>query len=108
MIQNKTNAFQFLQNVLSQLTIYYRRKEKKQLKRLQTSNLELKFEVEMKFQGLNTHPVIQVSKVEHKTTPAPFEVTYLEFEKNPNLPTLGYGRIVFYNPYSGPKYTTAF
>ena len=49
-----------------------KRKETK-LKRLQTSSLDLKFEVEVNFQGLTPHPVFQVSKIEHKTFPAPFE-----------------------------------
>ena len=45
-IQKTIHAFLFLQNVLSQLTIYYRINErKKEFKRVQTSNLELKFEV---------------------------------------------------------------
>ena len=56
-----------------------------ELTRLQTSNLELEFEVKVKFQGLNPHPVFQISKIEHKTTPAPFEVTDIEFEKRSQL-----------------------
>ena len=43
-------------NLLSQ-----NRKET-ELKRLQTPNLELKFEVKVKFQGLNPHPIFHVSK----------------------------------------------
>ena len=56
-------------------------KNETELKRLQTSNLELKFEVKVKFQGLNSHPVFHVSKMEHKTTPAPFEVTHLNLKE---------------------------
>ena len=48
----------------------HKRKET-ELKRLQTPNLELKFEVKVKFQGLNPHPNFHVSKIEHKTSPAP-------------------------------------
>ena len=73
-----------------------------ELKRLQTSNLELNFEVKVNFQGLNPHPVFYVAKIEHKTTPAPFEVVHIDLERDPNLPILTYGKIVFYNPYSGP------
>ena len=78
------------------------------LKGLQTSNLELKFEVKVKFQGLNSHPVFRVSKIEHKSTPAPFEVTLFEFDRDPQRPDLTYGKIVLYNTYSGLKYTTSF
>ena len=78
------------------------------LKRLQTSNLELKVEVKAKFQGLNPHPIFQVSKIEHKTSPAPFEVVHIEFERDLTQPTITYGKIIFCNPYSGPNYTSSF
>ena len=35
-------------------------------KRLQTPNLEINFDVKVKFQGLNPHPVFHVAKIEHK------------------------------------------
>ena len=71
----------------------HKRKET-ELKRLQTSNLELNFEVKVKFQGLNPHPIFHVSKIEHKTSPAPFEVVHIEFERDLNIPTITYGNIV--------------
>ena len=48
--------------------------------------------------------------MEHKTTPAPFEVVvaHIDFERDPNLPSLTYGKYVFHNPYSGLKNTTSF
>ena len=61
------------------------KRKEAELKRLQTSNLELKFEVKVKFYDLNPHPVFRVSKIKHKTTPAPFEVTHFEFERDPQL-----------------------
>ena len=85
----------------------HKRKET-ELKRLQTPNLELKFEVEVKFQSLNPHPIFHVSKIEHKTSPAPFEVVHIDFERDLNIPTITYGKITFCNPYSGLKYTTSF
>ena len=85
----------------------HKRKET-ELKRLQTSNLELKFEVKVKFQGLNPHPIFHVSKIEHKTSPAPFEVVHIEFERDLEQPTFTYGKIIFCNPYSGLKYTSSF
>ena len=85
----------------------HKRKET-ELRRLQTPNLELKFEVKVKFQGSSPHPIFHVSKIEHKTSPAPFEVVHIEFEQDLTQPTITYGRITFCNPYSGPKYTTSF
>ena len=62
-------AKRFLANndILSQ-----KRKETK-LKRLPTPNRELKFEVKVKFQGLKPPPIFHVSKIEHKTSPAPLK-----------------------------------
>ena len=85
----------------------HKRKET-ELKRLQTPYLELKFEVKVKFQGLNSHPIFHVSKIEHKTSPAPFEVIHIEFEQHLTQPTITYGKIIFCNPYSGLKYTSPF
>ena len=73
--------------IKNNVTLYNKRKEK-ELKRLQNSNLELKFEVRVKYHGLNSHPVFQVAKLEHKTTPAPFIVTYIGFHRDPDLPDL--------------------
>ena len=47
--------------------LLFRKRKETKLKRLQTPNLELKFEVKLKFQGLNPHPIFHVSKIEHKT-----------------------------------------
>ena len=77
-----------------------------ELERLQNVNLELKFEVKVKFQGPNTHPIIHVAKIEHKLTPAPFEVILFDFIRDSELHDLADCKIVFYNPYSGLKYTT--
>ena len=98
-----------MQNVLLQITISYLKIEKKtELKRLQTPNLELKFEVKVKLQGLTPHPKFHVSKIEHKTSPAPFEVVHIEFERDLNIPTITYSKITFSDPYSSLKYTTSF
>ena len=85
------------------------KRKETELKRLQTPNLELKFEVKVKFQSLNPHPIFHVSKIEHKTSPAPFEVVLIDFERDLNIPTITFGKIItFCNPYSGLKYTTSF
>ena len=83
------------------------KRKETELKRLQTRNLELKFEVKVKFQGLNPHPIFHVPKIEHKTSPAPFEVIHIEIEQDLTQPTITYGKIIFCNPYSGLKYTSS-
>ena len=72
-------------------------------KRLQHPNLESKFEVKIRFQGLNPHPVFQVAKPEHKTTPAPFIVTYVDFNRDPTLPDLTFQNV---NPIIQSQLTT--
>ena len=52
--------------------------------------------------------MFHVSKKEHKTSPAPFEVVHIEFEQDLNILTITYGKISFWKPYSGLKYTTSF
>ena len=89
------------------VTLSEKRKEL-ELKRLQQPNLELIFEVRIRFQRLNPHPVIQVAKLEHKPTPAPFIVRYVDFNRDSTLPDLTYGKIMFYNHYPGLKYTSFF
>ena len=88
-------------------TLSVKRKEL-EIKRLQHPNIELKFEIKTKFQGMNPHPVFKVANLGHKTTPASFIVTYVDFNRDPTLPDLPYGKIVFYIPYSGLKNTTSF
>ena len=70
------------------------KRNKTDLKRLQTPNLELKFEGKVKFQGLNPHPMFHVSKIEYKTSLVPFEVVHIEFERDLTQPTVTYGKII--------------
>ena len=84
------------------------KRKESELKRLQPPNLELKFEVKVKFQGLNPHPIFHVSKIEHKTSAALFEVVHIEFERNLNILTITYGKITFCNPSRSLKNTTSF
>ena len=83
------------------------KRKETELKRLQTPNLELKFEVKVKFQGLNPHLNSHVSKTEQKPSPAPFEVVHIEFERDLTQLTITNGKIIC-NPYSGLKYTSSF
>ena len=95
-------------------TLYYKqqplsnKRKETEHKRLQTPNLEIKFEVKVKFQGFNLHTIFHVSKIEHKTSPAPFEVVHIELERDLKMLTITHGKITFCNPYSGIKYTTSF
>ena len=82
-------------------TLSEKRKEL-DLKKLQHPNLELKIEVKIRFQGLNPHPVFQVAQVENKTTPAPFIVTYVDFNRDHTLPDLTYGKIML-QPFFRPQ-----
>ena len=68
--------------------LFSQKRKETEIKRLHTPNLELKFEVKVKFQGLKPHPIFRVSKKEHKTSPAPFEVVHIEFERDLNIPTI--------------------
>ena len=63
------------------------------------------FEVKVKFQGFNPHSVFHVAKIEPKTTPAAFKFVHVDLERDPNLSSLTDGKIAFYNPYCGLKYT---
>ena len=67
-------------------SLFIKRKEL-ELKRLQNPNLELKFEVKVKVQVqcFNPHPIFHVAKIEDKTTPAPFEVVLVDFNRDPEL-----------------------
>ena len=65
-----------------------------ELERLKNPNLESKVEVKVNFQGLNTDPIFHVANIEHKTTPAPFEVFLIDFNRDPELLDLAYGKIV--------------
>ena len=54
--------FPILTERFFKITIYYLTKKETELKRLQTSILELKFEVKVKFQGLNPHQDFMLQK----------------------------------------------
>ena len=98
----------FAERFITNNNLLSHKRKETALKRLQRPNLELKFEVKVKFQGLNPHPIFHVSKIEHKTSPAPFEVIHIDFERDLNIPTITNGKIIFCNRYSGLKYTTSF
>ena len=55
----------------------------------------MRFEVKIRFQCLNPHPIFQVAKLEHKFTHAPFIVRYIDFNRNPTLPDLTFVKSCF-------------
>ena len=81
------------ERVITNNDLLSQKRKETELKRLQASNLEFKFEVKVKFQGLNPHSIFHVSRIEHKTSPAPFEVVHIEFQRDLNIPTITYGKI---------------
>ena len=106
MILKTIPAFLTLQNASSTKNDLLSNKRKEtELKRLQTFNLELKFEVEVKFQTHIQHFTLQ--KKEHKTSPSPFEV-HIDLERDLHQPTSTYGKIIICNPYSGLEYIPSF
>ena len=84
------------------------KRKETELKIKKNTSSELKFEVKVKFQDLIPHPVFHVANIEHKFSHAPYEVRYMDFNRDPHIADLAYGKIVFYNPYPGLKLTTSF
>ena len=79
-----------------QTTIHYQTKKERNSKDSRTLTSEaLEYETKVKFQGLNHHPVFHMAKLEHKATPVPSEVTNIDFIRDPHLPDLAYGKIIY-------------
>ena len=83
-------------------------RKQRELRRLQETQLILKFEVEVTFNSLNRHPFTFSTRVAHKTTPSPFLVTSISNLCDAELPEIRTGHINFFNPYSGLNYRTIF
>ena len=75
--------------------------------RIKNISPELIFEVEVEFHSLNPHPVFQVATPEPRITPLLFMLKYIDFNRDTQLLYLTSGKIGYYNPYSGLKYTTS-
>ena len=106
--QNDPRILILAERFIANNDLFSQKREETELKRLQTSNLEFKFEVKVKFQGVNPHSIFHVSKIEHKSFPAPFEVVHIEFERDITQPTITYGKIIICKQFSGLKYTSFF
>ena len=83
-------------------------RKQRELRRLQETQLILKFEVEVTFNTLNPHPFSLSTRVAHKTTPSPFLVSSISYLCDAELTESRTGHINFFNPYSGLTYRTIF
>ena len=72
-----------------------------ELRRLQETQLVLKFEVEVRFNSLNPHPFSLSTRVAHKTTPSTILVTSIFYLPDAELPENRTGHINLFNPHSG-------
>ena len=73
-------------------------RKQRELRRLQETQLILKFKVEVTFTSVNPHPFSLSTRVAHKTTPSPFLVTSISFLCDAELPEIITGHINFFNP----------
>ena len=69
--------------------------------------MKLKFEVKVKDNALNLHPIYQVANIETITSPAHFIVTYVGFHSNSKITGLAYGKCLW-QPQFTTMYTGAF
>ena len=83
-------------------------RNQRKLQRLKATQLTLKFEVEVTFNSLNSHPFSLSTIVAHKTTPSPFIVTSISYLCDAEPPEIRTGHINFFNRYSGLNYRTIF
>ena len=83
-------------------------RKQRELRRLQETQLILKFEVEVTFNSLIPHPFSFSTRVAQKTTPSPFIVTSISYLCDAELPEIRTGHINFFNPYSGLNCGTMF
>ena len=83
-------------------------RKQRELRRLQEDQLISKFEVEVTFNSLESHPFSLSTRVAHKTTPSPFLVTSISYLCDAELPEKITGHINFFNPFSGLNHRTIF
>ena len=82
---------------------------RKELQRLDTKNLEIKFEIAVKFHNLSPHPIPSHTTVNFKSLPHPFMATNLSlFVSDQPRFRLLHGSITFLNTLTYPKYTAQF
>ena len=84
-------------------------RRRKEFLRLEEPNLELKFEINVKFHNLSPHPIPSHTTVNFKSLPHPFIATNLSLFVSDNPPfRLLHGSITFLNTLTFLKYTAQF
>ena len=73
-------------------------RKQRELRRLQETQLILKFVVEVIINSSNPHPFSLSTRVAHNTTPSPFIVTSVSYLCDAELPEIRTGHINFLNP----------
>ena len=84
-------------------------RRRKEFLRLEEPSLELKFEINVKFQNLSPHPIPSHTTVNFKSLPHPFIATNLSLFVSDHPPfRLLHGSITFFNTLTFLKYTAQF
>ena len=84
-------------------------RRRKEFLRLEDANLELKFEITVKFHNLSPHPIPSHTTVNFKSLPHPFIATNLSLFVSDNPPfRLLHGSITFLNTFTFLEYTAQF
>ena len=84
-------------------------RRRKEFQRLDTTNLEIKFEITAKFHNLSPHPIPSRTTVKFKSLPQPFITTNLSLFVSDHPPfRLLHGSITFLNTLTYLKYTAHF
>ena len=79
----------------------------REMNRLTQITTDFKFEVTVKFVGLNRHPIPTAHGIEHRAFPSPFVVTRLQFTSNDTRAfDHQWESITFYNPVSASRHKT--
>ena len=82
-------------------------RKQRELRRLQEDQLVLKFDAEVTFNSLNSHPFSLSTRVAHKTNPSPFLVASISHLCDAELAEIRTGHINFFS-FSGLNIRTIF
>ena len=84
-------------------------RKREELERLQSTSFEITFQITVRFEGLNPHPIYTQAHVFFVTTPYPFITERVNIHVNDEHPyeTIN-GKITFLNTITGNKYVANF
>ena len=85
------------------------KRKQEELERLQSASIEITFQITIRFEGLNPHPIYTLAHVFFVTTPYPFITERVNIHVNDEHPyeTIN-GKITFLNTITGNKYVANF